>query len=423
MQDNREITNEEVQKASEIINNLLSYYNSKVVGQPYLGYSLLVAMMTNGHVLLESVPGLAKTTAARVMTEAVNGSFSRIQCTPDLIPSDIIGTQMYNMATNTFEDKIGPVYSNFVLLDEINRSSAKTQSAMLEAMQEREVSIGGKTYKLPEVFVVIATQNPIESEGTYVLSEAQLDRFLLKETVTYPSARDEMEILNRVEAGVFSDVKSVASVDDVVYLQKLCKRIYIDPAIKKYIVDIVQATRMTDKILVPELAQYVAMGASTRAAIAFMEVAKAIALINGRRYCVPDDVKIAECEQFGLPISDIEFESPYLLHSKLGAYYAAHKYNVEDDEICSAIQWHTTGKPAMTLLEKIVFIADYIEPYRNKAANLDDIRHMAFTDIDMAAYVILDDTLSYIRKTGRNIDTQTVDTYEYYKGIIKEREN
>ena len=139
MQDNREITNEEVQKASEIINNLLSYYNSKVVGQPYLGYSLLVAMMTNGHVLLESVPGLAKTTAARVMTEAVNGSFSRIQCTPDLIPSDIIGTQMYNMATNTFEDKIGPVYSNFVLLDEINRSSAKTQSAMLEAMQEREV--------------------------------------------------------------------------------------------------------------------------------------------------------------------------------------------------------------------------------------------------------------------------------------------
>ena len=146
-------------------------------------------------------------------------------------------------------------------------------------------------------------------------------------------------------------------------------------------------------------------------------------LLHDCAKCVPDNVKIAECEQFGLPISDIEFESPYLLHSKLGAYYATHKYNVEDDEICSAIQWHTTGKPAMTLLEKIVFIADYIEPYRNKAANLDDIRHMAFTDIDMAAYVILDDTLSYIRKTGRNIDTQTVDTYEYYKGIIKEREN
>ena len=288
---NREISNEEIQKAVGIINRLFSYYNSKVVGQPGLGYSLLVAMMTNGHVLLESVPGLAKTTAARVMTEAVNGSFSRIQCTPDLIPSDIIGTQMYNMATNTFEDKIGPVYSNFVLLDEINRSSAKTQSAMLEAMQEREVSIGGKTYKLPEVFVVIATQNQIESEGTYVLSEAQLDRFLLKETLTYPNPADEIEILNRVESDVFTNISAVASMEDVLYLQKLCRRVYIDPAIKKYIVDIVQASRNTDKFMDPKLAQYVAMGASTRAAIAFMETAKAVALINGRRYCVPDDVK------------------------------------------------------------------------------------------------------------------------------------
>ena len=288
---NREISNEEIQKAVGIINRLFSYYNSKVVGQPGLGYSLLVAMMTNGHVLLESVPGLAKTTSARVMTEAVNGSFSRIQCTPDLIPSDIIGTQMYNMATNTFEDKIGPVYSNFVLLDEINRSSAKTQSAMLEAMQEREVSIGGKTYKLPEVFVVIATQNPIESEGTYVLSEAQLDRFLLKETLTYPNPADEIEILNRVESDVFTNISAVASMEDVLYLQKLCRRVYIDPAIKKYIVDIVQASRNTDKFMDPKLAQYVAMGASTRAAIAFMETAKAVALINGRRYCVPDDVK------------------------------------------------------------------------------------------------------------------------------------
>ena len=291
MKDNRDITNEEVQKATSIINRMLNYYNSKVVGQPYLGYSLLVAMMSNGHVLLESVPGLAKTTAARVMTESVNGTFSRIQCTPDLIPSDIIGTQIYNMSTNTFEDKIGPVYSNFVLLDEINRSSAKTQSAMLEAMQEREITIGGKTYKLPEVFVVIATQNPIESEGTYVLSEAQLDRFLLKETLTYPNSSDELEILNRIESDVFSEHTPVASIEDVEYLQKLCRRVYVDPSIKKYIVDIVQASRNTDKFMNPELAQYVAMGASTRAAIAFMEVAKAVALINGRRYCVPDDVK------------------------------------------------------------------------------------------------------------------------------------
>ena len=319
---NREISNEELQKAVGIINRLFSYYNSKVVGQPGLGYSLLVAMMTNGHVLLESVPGLAKTTAARVMTEAVNGSFSRIQCTPDLIPSDIIGTQMYNMATNTFEDKIGPVYSNFVLLDEINRSSAKTQSAMLEAMQEREVSIGGKTYKLPEVFVVIATQNPIESEGTYVLSEAQLDRFLLKETLTYPNPADEIEILNRVESDVFTNISAVASMEDVLYLQKLCRRVYIDPAIKKYIVDIVQASRNTDKFMDPKLAQYVAMGASTRAAIAFMETAKAVALINGRRYCVPDDVKALRYSvlrhrimlTFAAVADDIKVEQLSLIH-------------------------------------------------------------------------------------------------------------
>ena len=158
--------NEEFPKAKEIVDRLMNCYRGKVVGQDFLGYSLLIAMMTNGHILLESVPGLAKTTAAKVMTEAVAGSFSRIQCTPDLIPSDIIGTQIFNMATNTFETKIGPVFANFVLLDELNRSSAKTQSAMLEAMQEHEVTIGGEIYKMPEGFVVSATQNPIEQEGT-----------------------------------------------------------------------------------------------------------------------------------------------------------------------------------------------------------------------------------------------------------------
>ncbi|MGN0396366.1 MAG: AAA family ATPase, partial [Coprococcus sp.] len=182
-------------------------------------------------------------------------------------------------------------YANFVLLDEVNRSSAKTQSAMLEAMQEHKISIGGQTYKLPDVFVVIATQNPVEQEGTYILSEAQLDRFLLKVKLTYPKPADEMEILNRIEANVFTESHAVASIDDIVFLQKLCSKVYIDPAIKKYIVDIVQVSRNTDKILRPELAQYVTMGASTRAAIAFMEVAKAVALFNGRVYCIPDDVK------------------------------------------------------------------------------------------------------------------------------------
>jgi len=285
------ITDEELQKAKSIINNMLDYYSSKVVGQERLGASLLVAMMANGHILLESVPGLAKTTAAKVMTEAVNGAFSRIQCTPDLIPSDIIGTQTYNVQTNTFENKIGPVYGNFILLDEVNRSSAKTQSAMLEAMQERSVTIGGTTYKMPDVFVVIATQNPVEQEGTYLLSEAQMDRFLLKVELTYPSKEEELKILDRIENGVFNTSKNVSSMEDIVFLQELCKRVYIDSSIKKYIVDIVDATRHLDTVIDKELADYVTMGASTRATIAFMDTAKAMALINGRNYCTPEDVK------------------------------------------------------------------------------------------------------------------------------------
>ncbi|MDD6071020.1 MAG: MoxR family ATPase [Clostridiales bacterium] len=287
---------EEFQKAKEIVDKLLDYYQGMVVGQDFLGVSILIAMMANGHILLESVPGLAKTTAAKVMTEAVAGSFSRIQCTPDLIPSDIIGTQTYNMATNTFENKIGPVFANFVLLDEVNRSSAKTQSAMLEAMQEHEVTIGGEIYKMPEVFVVIATQNPIEQEGTYELAEAQLDRFLLKVELDYPNEKAEVEILNRVEQEIFSKGRDVATINDIVFLQNVCKKVYISDAIKKYIVDIVQATRNTSKILPPELAQYVTMGASTRAAITFMNVAKAVAVINGRDFCVPEDVKTMRYE-------------------------------------------------------------------------------------------------------------------------------
>lgn len=289
--DKTDIRPEELEEAREITSKILAYYGSKVVGQSVLGTAIVVAMIANGHILLESVPGLAKTTAAKVMTDAVNGSFSRIQCTPDLIPSDIIGTQIYNMATNTFENKIGPVNANFVLLDELNRSSAKTQSAMLEAMQEHAVTISGTRYAMPEVFVVIATQNPVEQEGTYELAEAQLDRFLLKVTLDYPDPASEIEILNRIEAGIFSEKQHVVDIKDIVKLQKLAKRIYMDEATKKYIVDIVQATRHTEEILGPELSQYVTMGASTRAAITFMEVAKAVALLRGRDYCTPDDVK------------------------------------------------------------------------------------------------------------------------------------
>lgn len=287
----REITSEELGRSNQIIQNIMRYFDSKVVGQSYLGYSMLIATMTNGHILLESVPGLAKTTAAKTITESVDAEFSRIQCTPDLLPSDIIGTQTYNMKDNTFETKIGPVNANFVLLDEINRSSAKTQSAMLEAMQERVVTIGGNSFQLPNPFVVIATQNPVEQEGTYELAEAQLDRFLLKVKLTYPTPEQEIEILNRLEAGIFDNSSVVASLDDIRFLQSICKEVYIDPVIKRYIVDIVQASRNVEKYIPNELSQYVAMGASTRASIAFMEVARAVALTNGRTYCTPEDVR------------------------------------------------------------------------------------------------------------------------------------
>ena len=223
------VTPEETARANQIIARIRNYYASKIVGQEQLGISLLVSMIANGHILLESVPGLAKTTAARIVTESVNGKFSRIQCTPDLLPSDIIGTQTFNMSNNTFETKIGPVYANFVLLDEINRSSAKTQSAMLEAMQERSVSIGGQTFKLPDVFVVVATQNPIEQEGTYELSEAQLDRFLLKEVITYPTETQEIEILNRIEADIYTGSSPVASMEDVVSVPLLCSICLLAP--------------------------------------------------------------------------------------------------------------------------------------------------------------------------------------------------
>ena len=289
--ENVNITNEELQKSNTIINNIMNYYSARIVGQKNLQVSLLAALIANGHILVESVPGLAKTTAAKVLTESCGGVFSRIQCTPDLLPSDIIGIQTYNARTGDFETKIGPVYANFVLLDEINRSSSKTQSAMLEAMQERQVSIGGKIYKLPDVFVVIATQNPIEQEGTYLLSEAQQDRFIIKENITYPNSEEELEILNRIEKNVFENSSKVVSMEDIKYLQDLNKKVYIDEAVKKYIVSIVSATRNAEKVIKPELAKYIINGASTRASIAFMEAGKAFALMSGRAYVTPDDIK------------------------------------------------------------------------------------------------------------------------------------
>ena len=285
---------EDLEKAKKLIGDLSAAFQARVVGQDNLRQSLLVALINGGHILLESVPGLAKTTAAQTLASSVKAGFHRIQCTPDLLPSDIIGTQIYNYGKGTFETQLGPVHTNFVLLDEINRSSAKTQSAMLEAMQEHQTSIGGTIYKLPQPFLVLATQNPIEQEGTYELPEAQLDRFLLKEVLTYPTPDEEQEILARIENGTLSNDAPIPAVSDtqaVLYLQQLVKKVYIDTAVKKYIIAIVQATRNPAAVIRPELGRYVQYGASPRGSITLMQVARALALMDGRDYVTPDDVK------------------------------------------------------------------------------------------------------------------------------------
>ena len=288
------LSDAELNEAKGIISKLSTAYSKKVVGQEELKLAMEVALIAGGHVLLESVPGLAKTLAAKTISEAASGTFSRIQCTPDLLPSDIIGTQIYNYNTGDFDTKIGPVHANFVLLDEINRSSAKTQSAMLEAMQERQVSVGGVMYKMPEPFVVLATQNPIEQEGTYELPEAQLDRFLLKEVVDYPSRDEEMQILNYTIAGQTTAELSTAdkvSIEDIKKVQRMAKQVAVDDAIKNYIVNIVTATRNPRAIIDANLARYVEYGVSPRGGIALLQIAQALALINGRGYVTPDDVK------------------------------------------------------------------------------------------------------------------------------------
>lgn len=288
---NKTITEEELTKSKEIIKKLKNYYKTRIVGQENLLNSLLIALLSNGHILVESNPGLAKTTSVKTLTNALNGTFKRIQCTPDLLPSDIIGTQIFNYANNTFETKIGPIFANFVLLDEINRSNAKTQSATLEAMQERQITIDGKIYKLPDIFILIATQNPIEQEGTYNQAEAQLDRFLIKEKLTYPNLQEEIEILNRLEEKILEKEEQILSLDDIKYLQNLVENVYLDYSIKNYIVSIIDATRNPENYLNKDISKYIEAGSSTRGSIALMKCAKANALLNGRNYVIPEDIK------------------------------------------------------------------------------------------------------------------------------------
>lgn len=285
------ITSEETEFAAHVIRSLSEYYHRNVVGQDHLKDALITAILADGHVLIESVPGLAKTSAAKAMANAVNASFSRIQCTPDLLPGDITGTQIYRQDTGKFETVLGPVFANFVLVDEINRSSAKTQSAMLEAMQEKQVTIGGTSYRMPEdLFIVIATQNPIEQEGTYLLSEAQTDRFLIKEKLTYPSAEEEAKIM-RLNEHEIPMSKAVLNASDIRRTQEIVSRIYIDESIVKYIAEAVNATRHPELVENPDIARYVRLGASPRASIALMKTAKVRALSAGRTYVIPEDVK------------------------------------------------------------------------------------------------------------------------------------
>ena len=277
----------------DVIGAVATAFSAKVVGQTNLRESILLVLLSGGHLLIESVPGLAKTTAARVVAEAIDGSFRRIQCTPDLLPSDIIGTQIYEAASNTFATQLGPVHANVVLLDEINRSSAKTQSAMLEAMEERQTTIAGVEYPIPEPFLVIATQNPVDQEGTYPLSEAQTDRFMLKDLVQYPSVEEEVEIIDRMDAGLYDrDHRSapVVTTADVRRARAVVRSVHMDRALVEYASRLVGVTRDPERHLPANLARLVEYGASPRATIALCRTARALAVLRGRNHVLPDDI-------------------------------------------------------------------------------------------------------------------------------------
>ena len=287
------LTNDELAHAKSLLDRMTTIYQHTVVGQEGLRRALTASLLAGGHVLVESVPGLAKTTAAQTLASAVSGTFHRIQCTPDLMPNDIVGSQIWNQERGEMGTQLGPVHANMVLLDEINRSSAKTQSAMLEAMQERQTTIGGVNHKLPSPFMVMATQNPIEEEGTYVLPEAQMDRFLLKEVITYPTPVEELEVLTRIDSGQMTSQASVAPItlDDVRTLQEARRRVFVHETLKAYIVDIVNTTRGAGPNPLPGWNKHVRVGASPRGGIALMQIAQAIALMSGRNHVMPDDIK------------------------------------------------------------------------------------------------------------------------------------
>ena len=280
----------EVEQKSGFVNNLTSEIRKVIVGQNYLLDRLLIGLLADGHILIEGVPGLAKTLSIKTLADGIQAGFQRIQFTPDLLPADLVGTMVFSPQESKFYPKKGPLFSNLILADEINRAPAKVQSALLEAMQERQVTIGDTTYPLDEPFMVLATQNPIEQEGTYPLPEAQVDRFMLKIKITYPQREEELEIMNRMTVGQDFQVNKVTSPAEIIAARKVINKIYVDDKVKEYIVNIVMATRDPQSFGL-DLAQYIAYGGSPRATIYLNLAAKAHAFLRGRGYITPEDVK------------------------------------------------------------------------------------------------------------------------------------
>ena len=293
MSTDRDKINEKVQKESKFVEKMLAAMGTVIVGQKYLMERLMVGLLANGHLLVESVPGLAKTLSIMTLSKAVNAKFRRVQFTPDLLPADIIGTQIYNPKDGTFSIKKGPIFANIVLADEVNRAPGKVQAALLEAMQERQVTIGDTSYKLDEPFLVMATQNPIDQEGTYPLPEAQVDRFMLKVNITYPNPEEETEVLTRMgHTQKNPEISPVVEPEEILRARTIVDEIYFDDKLKQYIINLVFATRYPDKYGLPELASLIQLGASPRASIALIVASKAYAFIQGRGYVTPDDIRM-----------------------------------------------------------------------------------------------------------------------------------
>jgi len=321
MTDIRQI-NEMIEKESAFVDLITMEMDKVIVGQRHMVESLLIGLLSKGHILLEGVPGLAKTLAINTLASTINAGFSRIQFTPDLLPADVVGTMIYNQKTGGFDVRKGPIFSNFILADEINRAPAKVQSALLEAMQEKQVTIGDQTFKLEEPFLVMATQNPVEQEGTYPLPEAQVDRFMLKVVITYPKREEEALIIRQNVAGTFPTANAILKPEDILRAREVVRQVYMDEKIEKYIVDIVFASRTPQEYGLAKLKDLISFGGSPRASISLAKAAKAYAFIKRRGYVIPEDVR-AVCND--------------VLRHRIGLTYEAEAENITSEEIIADI--------------------------------------------------------------------------------------